>query len=168
MPGKICSDTVYKVCAILGTLVVVITPYLGWQQVLSFEDKATAVFEARILTSLDLKNLKSQFNSIKSVLESDARDPTDPDAPEYTPAQMQHLLDESETLNKRIEDTLARLKALDHNKSGLVADIKLLFASTLILTVIGMVVAIFGFIGWVFHLRIFEERRRAPRSEDDT
>jgi hypothetical protein len=165
MPGTIRSDTVYKLCAVLGTFIAALAPYISWQYVQNFEDEATAVFERQILTELDLESLNAQFNSLKSAIESGRQ--SGEDSTDYTPEQIQHMLGDSEALHRRIEQTQTERRRLETAKRNLIGDIKLLFIATVAVTVIGAVAAIAGFLGWYFHVQIFQERRSAPRGDPD-
>lgn len=161
MLEKTSPDLVYKLFAVLGTLTVALAPYAAWQRLDAFETRATSLFEQHILAELDLQSLKQQFHALQRAVEAGRGDAGD--EADYSPSQLRQMVEEAELLNRRIEESYTELQALEKAKRELTGDLKWLFMLTLLLTSAGMILAVFGLLGWFFHVRIFRERRAGER-----
>ena len=165
MFDRLTTQTAYKTFAFLGLTIVVLSPYLAWQYISGIEPEATTIFEQSILNRLDLESTQLHFLSIKNAIAANRHKPDDPDAISYSASEVEHLQAEAINLSNQIEQLTIDGRTLMAAKKALVTDIKMAFAITLITMIVAMLLAVFGLLGWSFHIRIYQERRNEPRKE---
>lgn len=157
------TETVYKLCALAGLALVALTPYLAWQTLSDYEQRAVEVFKHGILTELDLQSLYRQMQA----LEQSIRLGRAPDSKEktgrYSRTQMNTLQREIDILRGEVDNTAQELQQVNTAQQRLVDAVKRTLIIALIALSMGLMLAVLGFMAWYFHIRIFEDRRRTPR-----
>lgn len=159
MLEKLATQSAYKVFALTGLLLVVITPYVAWQYVTKLEDKAVSIFEQSILTRLDQESLQEQYQSIQNAI-SASLDRTDSnEAVNYSASELEYLRAESYNLTTQIESLAIDAGTFAAAKKAIIKEIKIAFVLSFVIMLCSMLLAAFGFLGWYFHIRIYQERR---------
>jgi len=166
MPAKLTTQVVYKILAVSGLLIVALTPYLGWKYFVALESRATSVFEQSIFSRLDLESTQQQYQSLENAIAASRQNPDHPDAVDYSASELKILQDELNTINARLNRLTDDLNTLEAVKQSLIKDAKLALGYMFALMSVAMLLASLGILGWYFHVRIYRERRNAPRQEE--
>ena len=154
-------ETIYKLCACAGTLIVFFSAYFGWKHIEKLEPEAIEVFERRILSSLDLESLAIQQESLQRAINESQS--TGASAVDYSPEELQTLQQEADALETQIREQAKTVVAVEGEKTSLINELKITLAVSILALVAGMVFAIFGFVAWYFHIQILADRRAEPR-----
>jgi hypothetical protein len=163
MLENLTTKTAYRYFAATGLFLVVLTPYLGWNYLNTLEQKAVSIFEQSILTDLDLESTKLQYRSIQNAITASQKTSGDPDSIDYTSSQIEYLQSEANLLNNQIELLAIDAGTLTATKKAMIDHLKLAFTISFIVMLIAMLLASFGLLGWIFNVRIYQERRSELR-----
>lgn len=160
---KLRGETLYKISAITGIVIVLLAGYTGWTNITQLEPRAIAIFEQHILASLDARSLNTQTEAIEyAITQSRAAHPEH--GLDYSESELDTLEQEAVLLREQLNEQLATLTRLDAEKRSIVIDIKITLIACILALTIGMVFAVFGFVAWYFHIQILEDRRTTPRT----
>ncbi len=160
--NSLASGIVYKSLALFGTLLTLLTPYLSWTHLTKLEPYAVEIFEQQIIIDLDIRSLNQQYGSLENAIES-SNNRNRGNSIQYSETQLEQLKIESAALDQQIEQRVGDLDAVQAEKNSLISNVKITVGITLIVLTVAMVMAIFGFLGWYFDIKIFQERRERPR-----
>ncbi|MBN1377888.1 MAG: hypothetical protein JXA04_01480 [Gammaproteobacteria bacterium] len=168
MLEKITTQTTYKIFTAIGFIIVALTPWFGRGYVENIEQMAVAVFEQSILTRLDLESTQLQYQSIQNAITASHRQSDDPDAVDYTASQVEQLETEAANLNIQIKQLLIQADTLEATRKTIITEFKIALVFAFVLMLIAMLLASFGLLGWIYHVRVFRERRRNADREKVT
>lgn len=156
----------YKVCAIVGTLLIIITVAYAWMRIQQFEHNVFVVFEKMVTESLEVDSLKDELRHIDKVLNKTADKSSasvDVDGVEYSSYQIERLrIDRVNILGYFQEKNLA-LAQSSAVKKHIMNEVRILFMVSLASLVVGTLLAALGYLGWYYRVEMFEERRHQPR-----
>lgn len=156
----------YKVCAIVGTLLIIITVAYAWMRIQQFEHNVFVVFEKMVTESLEVDSLKDELRHIDKVLNKTAGKTSasvDVDGVEYSSYQIERLrIDRVNILGYFQEKNLA-LAQSSAVKRHIMNEVRILFMVSLASLVVGTLLAALGYLGWYYRVEMFEERRHQPR-----
>lgn len=163
----------YKICALLGTLIIVLDIVFSLQRIQSFESLVSEIFETKIKTQMEIDGLQQEISHINRVHEkSDAQKTTTGlqqtkgakvDSVEYTPYEVERLRNELRNLKLHLQEKKLDLIESNNEKKHVMNEVRVLFCMSLIFLVIGTLLAAFGYLAWYFKIELFEDRRKRPR-----
>ncbi len=159
MLEKLANQTAYKTCALAGSLVAILLPFFASQYISSLEEKAVSIFEQGILTKLDLESTQIQFKLINDAIAASQNDVIAPNTVDYTESELEHLQAESLNLNSQIESLALSVGTIEATKKAIITEVKLTIFLSFLVMLISTLIAAFGYLGWYFHIRIYQERR---------
>jgi len=157
----------YKLCALLGTLIIVFDIGLSLMRIQSFESIVTEVFESIVKTQMEIDGLQQELNHIDKVLELSAQTKEDGslkvDDIEYSAYEVERLKNEQSNIRLYTQEKKLDLAGLSGKKKHVMNDVRILFFLSLIFLVVGTLLATFGYLAWYFRIELFEDRRKNPR-----
>ncbi|VAW61989.1 hypothetical protein MNBD_GAMMA09-898 [hydrothermal vent metagenome] len=157
----------YKLCALLGTLIIVFDIGLSLMRIQSFESIVTEVFESIVKTQMEIDGLQQELNHIDKVLELSAQTKEDGslkvDDIEYSAYEVERLKNEQSNIRLYTQEKKLDLVGLSGKKKHVMNDVRILFFLSLIFLVVGTLLATFGYLAWYFRIELFEDRRKNPR-----
>ncbi|HED33818.1 MAG TPA: hypothetical protein ENJ08_06320 [Gammaproteobacteria bacterium] len=169
---------IYKICALLGTLIIILDIVFSLQRIQSFESLVSEIFELKIKTQMEIDGLQQEISHIKKVREkSDAQkkisdlqqgvqqpvEGVNVDSVEYTPYEVERLGDELRNLKLHLQEKKLDLIESNSEKKHVMNEVRVLFFLSLVFLVIGTLLAAFGYLAWYFKIELFEDRRKRPR-----
>jgi len=161
----------YKLCALIGTLIILLDIGYSWVKIKSFENSVTEVFEGIVRTQLEVDGLQQELNHINKVLElaegkdlSDDKQKLKVDDMEYSAYEVEHLKGEQGNVRLYVQEKQLDLESLNNIKKHVMNEVRVLFLISLVFLVIGTLLAAFGYLAWYFKVELFEERRKKPRN----
>ncbi len=159
MLDKLTTHTAYKTCALIGSLIVILMPYVAWQYISDTEDRVLSVLEQDVLTKLDLESMKIQYQLIQNAISASQSNSNNPNAVDYSESELEHLQAESLNLRTQIESLALDLGTVEATKKAIIWEVKLIAGLCFIIMLLAMLIAAYGYLGWYFHIRIYQERR---------
>ena len=85
----------YKICALLGTLIIIADIALSWSRIRAFENTVTDVFESMVTNQMELDGLQQELTHIDKVLslaqESNSEKKSQLDGVEYSAYEVERL-----------------------------------------------------------------------------
>ena len=156
---KLTTNTAYKTCALIGSLFVFLMPYFAWQYISDSEDRILSVLEQGVLTKLDLESMQIQYRLIQDAISASQSGSNDPNAVDYTESELEHLRAESLNLSTQIQTLALDLGTVEATKKAILSEVKLIAGLCFIVMLFAMLFAAYGYLGWYFHIRIYQERR---------
>ena len=159
MLEKLATQFAYKIFALSGLLIALLTPYFGWQYTKKLETKAVLIFEQVILTQLDLESLHQQYQSIQKAISASRGEANDVNSVDYSESELEHLQAESQHINAQIEALAIDAGTMKAAKKAIITEVKLAFIIIFFVMLVSTLAAAFGLLGWYFHIRIYRERR---------
>jgi hypothetical protein len=157
--------------ALGGTLLILMTLSFVVYQLDRIEAYAVKVYESGVLVGLELEGLQNELFALESVLrEADEAGETDQPVEvagiAYTPQQIEVFRQETENYRDLVRAKKETLASVDRSKQSLLTDLLILFWGSLFTLLVGIIMAILGYLSWFHKLKIFPDRRRGPRAED--
>lgn len=156
----------YKICAIVGTLLIILTVAYAWMRIQQFEQNVSVVFEKMVMEKLEADSLKDELRHIDKVLGkiSDKSNATvEVDGVEYSSYQIERLRIDQVNLQGYFQEKNQALAQSSIVKKHIMNEVRILFMMSLAFLVIGTLLAALGFLGWYYRVEMFEERRHKPR-----
>ena len=158
----------YKLCALLGTLIILMDIGLSWLRIAAFESNVTDVFESMVRTQMEIDGIQQELVHVEKVLqeqkESGSGDASQSvDGIEYTPYEIERLRSDKGNLNLFLQEKELDLAGLGNQKKFVMNEVRILFLFSLVFLVLGTLLAAFGYLAWYFKVELFEDRRKAPR-----
>lgn len=164
---------IYKICALLGTLIIILDIVFSLQRIQSFESLVSEIFELKIKTQMEIDGLQQEISHINRVYEkSDAQKDasgsqkaagTNVDSVEYTQYEVERLRNELRNLKLHLQEKKLDLAESNNEKKHVMNEVRVLFFLSLIFLVVGTLLAAFGYLAWYFKIELFEDRRKRPR-----
>jgi len=158
----------YKICALIGTLIILLDIGFSWMRIQSFENSVTEVFESMVTNQMEIEGLQQELAHIEKALEqgaviSDTADEVNVDGIKYTAYEIERLKNEQANIALYLQEKQLALVGLSGEKKHVMNEVRILFLVSLIFLVIGTLLAAFGYLAWSFKVELFEDRRKAPR-----
>ena len=158
---------IYKLCALLGTFIIMLDIGFSLLRIQSFESVVTEVFESIVRTQMEIDGLQHELTHINKVLEQASEQsetgPSKVDNIEYTPYEVERLKSEKGSLQLYMQEKRLDLSGLNSEKKYVMNEVRILFFLSLIFLVMGTLLAAFGYLAWYFKIELFEDRRKKPR-----
>lgn len=158
----------YKICAFLGSIIILADVGFSWMRIQSFENSVAEVFESMVTTQMEIDGLRQESVHIEKVLQltkdkTDKADKTKVDDVEYSDYEIERLKNEYANIKLYIQEKQLDLVALSSEKKHVMNEVRILFLGALIFLVLGTLLAAFGYLAWYFKIELFEDRRKKPR-----
>jgi uncharacterized membrane protein YidH (DUF202 family) len=165
------NDRLSMVSALSGTLLIIVTLITIAAQIQRITEYAAEIYESGVLVQLELDGLQKEQLALESVLRAAESVATTESGVEvagifYTLAQIDRLRAEHERYENLIVVKRETLTAITQSKRGLLIDLQVLFWAGLFVLLVGIIMAVLGYLSWFHRLRIFRDRRAGPRKED--
>lgn len=159
MLDKLTTQTAYKIIALTGIFLVVLSPYVAWKFFADLEHEAVTLFEQSILSRLDRESTQLHYRSVQKAIEVSRHESDDPESVDYSDSEIERLHEEAANLTRQIAQLAVEAGTLRSAKQALMLKVKLALSITFLAMLTAMLLAVFGLMGWTFHIRIFQERR---------
>ena len=156
----------YKICALIGTLIILADIGFSWSRIQAFESTVTDIFESMVTNQMELDGLQQELTHIGKVL-TQSRDnsekPSKVDGVEYTPYEIERLKNEEASIRLHMQEKQLDLVGSSSEKKYIMNEVRILFLGSLVFLVLGTLLSAFGYLAWYFKIELFEDRRKAPR-----
>jgi len=152
----------YKICALLGTLIIFLDIGGSWVRIQNFENSVTEIFESMVRTQMEIDGLDQELAHIDKVLGSD-QNPEQTGGVVYTPYEKERLKNEQGNIRLYMQEKQLDLVSLNSQKKHVMNEVRILFLISLVFLVLGTLLAAFGYLAWYFKVELFEDRRKKPR-----
>jgi len=157
----------YKICALLGTLIILLDAGFSWMRIQSFESTVTDVFESIVRTQMEMDGLQQELSHmdkvLKSVVNKENSSEVIVDDIEYSPYEIERLKNEHGSIKLYLQEKQLALVALSSEKKYIMNEVRILFLMSLIFLILGTLLAAFGYLAWYFKVELFEDRRKNKR-----
>jgi len=157
----------YKVCALLGTLIILLDAGFSWMRIQSFESTVTEVFESIVRTQMEMDGLQQELLHMDKVLKAvegkEAVSEIVVDDIGYSPYEVERLKNEQGSIKLYLQEKQLALVALSSEKKYIMNEVRILFLMSLIFLILGTLLAAFGYLAWYFKVELFEDRRKNAR-----
>ena len=156
----------YKTCAIVGTLIIVITVAYSWMRIQQFEYNVATIFEKLVIETLEADSLKDELRHIDKVLNKAGPNSAVNvvvDEVEYPVYEITRLRSDRENILRYFQERKKSLEKSNSSKKHIMNEVRVLFISSLAFLVVGTVLAALGYLGWYYRIEMFEERRHHTR-----
>ncbi len=155
----------YKICAFIGTLIIIADVTLAWFRIQAFESSVTEVFESIIRVQMEMDGIVEELEHINRVLIVAPNDDGEivVDDVSYSQYEVERLRKEQESLELFEQEKQLDLSTHDDQKKHVMNEVRILFLVSLLFLVIGTLLAAFGYLAWYFKVELFEDRRKKPR-----
>lgn len=156
----------YKICAIVGTLLIIITVAYAWMRIQQFEQSVFVVFEKMVTEQLEVDSLKDELKHIDKVLNKTTDKPNATvvvDGVEYSSYQIERLRIDRVNLQGYYQEKNLALAQSSIIKKHIMNEVRILFMVSLGFLVVGTLLAALGYLGWYYRVELFEERRQRVR-----
>jgi len=157
----------YKICALLGTLVILADIVFSWSRIQAFENTVTDVFELMVTNQMELDGLQQELIHIEKVLVQ-AQDSNQVNKPTvdgivYSDYEVERLRNEQASVKLYIQEKQLDLVGVSSEKKHIMNEVRILFLGSLVFLVLGTLLSAFGYLAWYFKIELFEDRRKIPR-----
>jgi len=156
----------YKICAFIGTLIIVTDIGFSWSRIQAFENTVTNIFESMVTNQMELDGLQQELTHIGKVL-NQAKDsneePSQVDGVEYSSYEIERLKNEEASIRLHMQEKQLDLVGSSSEKKYIMNEVRILFLGSLVFLVLGTLLSAFGYLAWYFKIELFEDRRKAPR-----
>ena len=157
----------YKICALVGTLIIITDIAFSWVRIQAFENSVTNVFESMVTNQMELDGLQQESVHIgKVLLQSDEGSDdkiTRIDGIEYSAYEIERLRNEQSSIKLHMQEKQLDLIGSTSEKKHIMNEVRILFLGSLVFLVLGTLLSAFGYLAWYFKIELFEDRRRKPR-----
>lgn len=156
----------YKICAVVGTLIILVTVTYAWMRIQQFEQNVFVIFEKMATESLEVDSLKDELRHIDKVLNkvADKTSATvEVDGVEYSSYQIERLRIDRVNLMGYFQEKNLALAQSSLVKKHIMNEVRVLFMVSLAFLVVGTLLAALGYLGWYYRVEMFEERRQQLR-----
>jgi len=157
----------YKICALLGTLIILLDAGFSWMRIQSFESTVTDVFESIVRTQMEMDGLQQELSHMDKVLKTVVNKETSSevvvDDIEYSPYEIERLKNEHGSIKLYLQEKQLALVVLSSEKKYIMNEVRILFLMSLIFLILGTLLAAFGYLAWYFKVELFEDRRKNVR-----
>jgi len=154
----------YKICALLGTLIIFADIGFSWIRIQAFENTVTNVFESMVTNQMELDGLQQELAHIGKVLTQEGvTDKSLVDGVEYTAYEVERLRNEQASIKLHMQEKKLDLAESSSEKKHIMNEVRILFLGSLVFLVLGTLLSAFGYLAWYFKIELFEDRRKKPR-----
>ncbi|MCW9048358.1 MAG: hypothetical protein OQK46_09805 [Gammaproteobacteria bacterium] len=156
----------YKICALIGTVIILADIGFSWSRIQAFEHTVTNVFESLVTNQMELDGLQQELTHIDKVLnqaEETGDELAKVDGVEYTPYEIERLKNEEASIRLHVQEKQLDLVGSSSEKKFIMNEVRILFLGSLVFLVLGTLLSAFGYLAWYFKIELFEDRRKAPR-----
>jgi len=157
----------YKICALLGTLIILLDAGFSWMRIAAFENTVTEVFESIVRVQMEVDGLQQELSHLDKVLQvtADKEATTEVlvDNVGYSEYEIERLKDEHVSIKLYLQEKQLGLVALNTEKKHIMNEVRILFLMSLIFLILGTLLAAFGYLAWYFKVELFEDRRKNAR-----
>lgn len=155
----------YKVCALLGTLIILIDIGVAWSRINAFEGSVSNVFESIITTQMLVEGLQQELQHIDTALAQYAANEqsVSADGIEYNTQQLQRLRNERADIKLYMREKQRDISLLNKQKKFIMDEVRILFLLSLLFLIIGTLLSAFGYLAWYFKVELFADRRKTAR-----
>lgn len=156
----------YKICAFIGTLIIIADIVFSWSRIQAFESTVTNIFENMVTNQMELDGLQQELTHIDKVLnqaKETADEPSKVDGVEYTAYEIERLKNEEASIRLHMQEKQLDLVGSSSEKKYIMNEVRILFLGSLVFLVLGTLLSAFGYLAWYFKIELFEDRRKAPR-----
>lgn len=155
----------YKACALLGTLIILLDIGVSWSRINAFESSVSNVFESIITTQMLVEGLQQELQHIDTALAQYAANeqPVSADGIEYNTQQLQRLRSERADIKLYMREKQRDISLLNKQKKFIMDEVRILFLLSLLFLIIGTLLSAFGYLAWYFKVELFADRRKTAR-----
>jgi len=157
----------YKICALLGTLIILLDAGFSWMRIQSFESTVTDVFESIVRTQMEMDGLQQELSHMDKVLKTVENNESSSevvvDDIEYSPYEIERLKNEQGSIKLHFQEKQLALVALSSERKYIMNEVRILFLMSLVFLILGTLLAAFGYLAWYFKVELFEDRRQNAR-----
>ena len=158
----------YKICALLGTLIIFLDMGYSWMRIQDFEHSVTQIFESIVTTQMEIDGIDQELVHINKVLSNESsldtkNESIDIDGVVYTQYEVERLKTEQTNLNLFKQEKHLDLTSLNEQKKYVMNEVRILFLVSLVFLLMGTLLSAFGYLAWYFRVELLEDRRKKPR-----
>ena len=155
----------YKVCALLGTLIILLDIGFSWVRIQAFEGSVTEVFESIVRTQMEMDGMQVELTHINKALAAadTTKETVEVDGVEYTAYELERLKNEQASMEFFVQEKQLDLVTLNEQKKFVMNEVRILFLVSLVFLIMGTLLAAFGYLAWYFKVELFEDRRKKTR-----
>lgn len=157
----------YKICAFIGTLIIISDIVISWSRIQSFEKNVTDVFESMVTNQMEFDGLQQDLSHIDKVLqqakELKADEAVQVDGIDYSAYEVERLRNEQANIRLYMQEKQLDLADAGSEKKYIMNEVRILFLGSLVFLVLGTLLSAFGYLAWYFKIELFEDRRKIPR-----
>ncbi len=156
----------YKTCALLGTLIILLDVGISWSRINAFESSVSNVFESIITTQMLVEGLQQELQHIDTALAQNAADeqPAMLDGIEYNAQQLERLRSERADIKLYMREKQRDIAVLDKQKKFIMNEVRVLFLLSLLFLIVGTLLSAFGYLAWYFKVELIADRRKTDRN----
>lgn len=159
--GPKSDDLLYKMVLIIGVTLLISTLVITHQKNKTLENKAGLL--AISITDANLRH--SQLLEQNELIRIELSSRETGDRAPHTSYEKQKLLQEQAELENAISSKQTLLDLLNQSKTETQNQGHLVYGIASATITVSLVMIVYGFLGWHFHLKIFRDRRKSPRSQ---
>jgi ABC-type multidrug transport system fused ATPase/permease subunit len=155
----------YKACALLGTLIILLDIGVSWSRINAFESSVSNVFESIITTQMLVEGLQQELQHIDTALAQYAANEqsVSADGIEYNAQQLQRLRNERADIKLYMREKQRDISLLNKQKKFIMDEVRVLFLLSLLFLILGTLLSAFGYLAWYFKVELFADRRKTAR-----
>lgn len=156
----------YKTCALLGTLIILIDIGVSWSRINAFESSVSNVFESIITTQMLVEGLQQELQHIDTALAQYAANEqaVSVDGVEYNSQQLERLRNERVDIKLYMREKQRDISVLNKQKKFIMNEVRILFLLALFFLIVGTLLSAFGYLAWYFKVELFADRRKIARN----
>jgi len=159
---------IYKSLMFIGIVILVTTLYIAWHYINQYESSLGEPFARAISTQLELQGLEDDIKQIDRILTAyksrpEGESKVEVDGIDYSAYEVERLRQEKSSLELFAHEKQMLLDESSGFKNRVMANVKILFAVSLIASFAGILFVAFGIVGWYLRIELFEDRRKTPR-----
>lgn len=162
----------YKACALLGTLIILLDVGISWSRINAFESSVSNVFESIITTQMLVEGLQQELQHIDTALAQNAANEQSvlPDGSvsldgiEYSTQQLERLRNERADIKLYMREKQRDIAVLNQQKKFIMNEVRILFLLSLLFLIVGTLLSAFGYLAWYFKVELFADRRKTDRN----
>ncbi len=160
-------QAIYKLCALLGTVVIVADIAFSWNRIQKFEQTVVSVFELIVTSQMEYDGLQQELSHINKVLkqtdEIEAQKKIQVDGVAYSSYEVDRFKSEQGNIRLYMQEKTLDLTEMTRDKKHIMNEVRVLFLGSLVFLIFGTLLSAFGYLAWYFKIEMFEDRRKAPR-----
>lgn len=165
------AGKLYKGLVAAGLLVIVAAVFLMSREWSAFEQRAGVVYEVMTLSAIEVDGINRELNALQQIVNgqtpsAEAAEYPDDGKTEYSESQLAQLMVEIGNLRQQLEARAGRYGEAREARDALFSRLMISIVLTCLALSAGVLMLLVGGLGWRYHIKIFEDRRRQPRGDD--